>query len=232
MYAKPHNSVGYGLFVEDSDKPNWGFTTCLSRKKKMNDFRFKLVPALVLIIGISFAANIAYVPKVAPGNAVTAGAGKQWPTTRFIVDPSGNCISDNLTGLMWVRNSSLLGDATWGSAASTGTAQYKIDQMNTNSVSVGYQLCGYSDWRLPNINELLSLINYAATPLAATTPAGWLQESAGFTNVQTNYYYWTSTLYVKTVGNTTVWTVSFGDGSTTGDQNISTNFVWPVRGGK
>jgi hypothetical protein len=31
-------------------------------------------------------------------------AGMAWSNPRFTVDGTGNCITDNLTGLMWVRN--------------------------------------------------------------------------------------------------------------------------------
>lgn len=58
---------------------------------------------------LAYAANIAYVAKTGPG--ASTGAGKQWPTKRFIVD--GDCITDNLTGLMWPKNSQILGRGYW-----------------------------------------------------------------------------------------------------------------------
>lgn len=45
---------------------------------------------------------------------------------------------------MWARNGNLAGYMTWNSA---------IDYANNLT------LCGYSDWSLPNVNELESLVN-------------------------------------------------------------------------
>ena len=102
-------------------------------------------------------------------------AGVAWPNPRFTV--SGDCVSDNLTGLMWARNANLPnGTRTW-----QGALDY-VASMNSGS-----GLCGYHDWRLPNRKELRSLIDYSqyypALPL-----------NHPFINVQ-SYYYWSSSSY-------------------------------------
>jgi hypothetical protein len=69
-----------------------------------------------------------------------------WPDPRFTVN--GDCVIDNLTGLMWARNGNLPnGTLTWNQA---------IDYANDLN-DPGF--CGYLDWRLPNVNELESLVN-------------------------------------------------------------------------
>ena len=67
--------------------------------------------------------------------------GIEWPNPRF--DAAGGCVTDNLTGLMWVASPTIT-HTTWQGA---------LDYANS------LDLCGYQDWRLPNVNELLSLVN-------------------------------------------------------------------------
>ncbi len=68
--------------------------------------------------------------------------GVAWPDPRF-TDNGYGIIYDNLTGLMWEQESS-------GTMASWADA---LDYAND------LVLCGHSDWRLPNVNELESLLN-------------------------------------------------------------------------
>lgn len=195
--------------------------------KPTNGRRIKsgMVVCLLLagLCGLASAANIAYayVPKAAPGDTATAGAGKEWPSTRFVVN--GDCVTDKLTGLMWAKNGGLLGTGTWGDASTYGTAQYKVAQMNSNSGATGYLLCGYSDWRLPNQKELLSLFNYAADN--SGNQADWLN-TQGFTNVVTSVY-WSSTS-----GGGGAWAVAMLSGASGSIAVANSGFVWPVRGGQ
>ncbi|MFZ3065766.1 MAG: DUF1566 domain-containing protein [Nitrospirota bacterium] len=133
--------------------------------------------------------------------------GVVWPSPRFTVDGTGLCVTDNLTGLMWVRTpDSVL--RTWQAA---------LDYANNLT------LCGYSDWRLPNRKELRSLINYGQANTAT-----WLN-TQGFSNVQA-YIYWSSSTYA---GNPTYgWIVSMWFGHVYGGNKAVTLYVWPVRAGQ
>ena len=132
------------------------------------------------------------------------------PSPRFI-DNGDSTVTDNLTGLMWAKNANLGGTMTWNDALSYA-----------NSLSLGIS-CGtpLTDWRMPNVNELQSLLdreNYI--------PA--LPTSHPFSNVP-DYYYWSSS--TSTSNTSEAWTVYISYGSVS-DFNKTTPFcLWPVRGG-
>ena len=133
------------------------------------------------------------------------------PSPRFTVDGSGNCVTDNLTGLMWTHNANL--------PAATQTWQQALDYANALS------LCGFTDWRLSNRKELRSLINHslANNATALNTPTG------PFTNVQANYY-WSSSSYAGSPAS--AWIVYMGIGVALVDVKSSSYYVWPVRAGQ
>ena len=134
-------------------------------------------------------------------------AGEAWPNPRFTVgvDAETDCVTDNLTGLMWPINANLAGGTkTWN------------DAVDFSSLT----LCGYSDWRLPNVNELESLID--ASQSNPVLPAGH-----PFTNVQSGRY-WSST--TGAFDSNYAWFVNIGYGSVdSGSKTDGTLYVWPVR---
>jgi hypothetical protein len=136
-------------------------------------------------------------------------AGVTWPDPRF----SGylfSCIIDNLTGLMWSAN----------------PIDFSLPRVWSEAVIIPPQInqCGFADWRLPNVNELQSLIN-AEQPDSAT----WLFSQGFIFPNSTNLPYWTST---SSAINPTVnaWVVDMVDGSVFLDNKGFTYFLWPVRG--
>lgn len=103
-------------------------------------------------------------------------AGVMWPNPRF-KDLGNGTVTDKLTGLTWLKNVTCLDTQDWLSALK-----------NVNKMSHGF--CGIldgsavGDWRLPNKNELWSLID-----ISNYGPA--LPSSHPFT-IRNNGYYWSS----------------------------------------
>ncbi len=145
-------------------------------------------------------------------------AGVDWPDPRFKDNEDGT-ITDNLTGLMWLKDGNCFGSATWEDALNI------IADFNSNSVNYNCQdyTANYSDWVLPNINELKSLIN-ADEPNMAT----WLN-NVGFINVQIEKY-WSSTTYIYNTAQK--WAVSMDYGFIDSrDKGYDFIKVWAVRAG-
>lgn len=131
-------------------------------------------------------------------------------------DNGNGTITDSLTGLIWLKNANCFGVQTWAAALSSA-----------NNLASGN--CGLTDgstagqWRLPNRNELQSLIDYTRN----SPPA--LPVDHPFTGVQSNIY-WSSTTLASATSN--AWFVHLFDGYVSAYGGTSTGCVWPVRGGQ
>jgi hypothetical protein len=138
-------------------------------------------------------------------------AGVAWPNSRFSENGDGT-VADNLTGLVWAKNANLLyGSSSW---------QHAYDYVAGMNAGT-YPNFGYADWRLPNVNELGSLLN-AGTHEPALPP------NHPFLNVQTGYYWSSSTQSYNT---STTWLVSMYLGIHTFNLKTSTDYFLPVRAG-
>lgn len=124
---------------------------------------------------------------------------------------SGDCVTDNLTGLMWMRTPPS-GTYTWQNALTYANGR--------NAAS----LCGYnSGWRIPNILELESLIN-----LGQVGSATWLKRPEnGFTAIAAKKY-WSST--TANSDKNMAWVIDFSDDSRDLKDKSLSSFTWPVRG--
>lgn len=145
--------------------------------------------------------------------------GAAMPSPRF-TDNANGTVTDNLTGLVWLKNANCWGATTTWQAALT----------NANALSSGS--CGLTDgsaagsWRLPNIAELESLLD-----LSLSNPA--ISTGHPFNNVQ-SYWYWTgSTLSAFTDA---VLCVGLSEGDLHAawkrDNLVGGYYVWPVQGGQ
>lgn len=136
--------------------------------------------------------------------------GVSWPNPRF-TDNGNQTVTDTLSGLIWAKNGNLAGVAkNWSDAVAY------IASLNSS----GYQ--GFQDWRLPNRNELESLVHWDRSD-----SADWLNVN-GFSNVQRNVY-WSSSVY--RFGSNSFWGVQMEGGESQGLYVGNEKYVWPVRGG-
>ncbi len=140
--------------------------------------------------------------------------GATWPSPRF-TDNSNGTVTDNLTGLIWLKNANCFGTRNWTTALS-----------DCNTLASG--ACGLTDgsaagqWRLPNRFEMESLLDLSKFNRALPT-------GHPFSGVQGNWY-WTSTTFAD--GTSNAWGVSLFDGLVNGHNKTFTRYVWPVRGGQ
>ena len=82
----------------------------------------------------------------------------------------------------------------------------------------------YGNWRLPNVRELQSLIDYGQTLPALPSDYGTY-----FTGVQSDFY-WSNTTYVAVPSGG--WIVDLNRGNAGLGLKTSAHYMWPVRGGQ
>ncbi len=200
----------------------------------------------------------------APGDDGDLEMGIAWPGPRFTdpaggaIDPGDTVIKDNLTGLEWLRDANCINTRYPGDdvdEAQDGAVNWATGGIFINNINSGSKPnCsgGNNDWRMPNLNEFNSLLNFGDSDMAQ-----WLRDQ-GFQNVQSANY-WVSTIYAVAQGRS--WAVSLApsakgiyilyEGAQWGGvkfahpstpnwgrdlyppdcYNCSFPYVWPVRGG-
>ena len=119
---------------------------------------------------------------------------------RFTVN--GDCVTDNVTGLMWAKPAvTNLQALVWHDL---------VSMVHLKST------CGYGDWHIPNLNELRSLVNYGKDDNAI-----YLQ-TQGFDGASLQSLVWTSTLDLR-MSNQAFFYIDMRTGSIATDQGL----VWP-----
>ncbi|MDD2734857.1 MAG: DUF1566 domain-containing protein [Desulfuromonadaceae bacterium] len=171
----------------------------------------------------------------APGDDGDQPRGTVWPVPRFtenlnLAGVSNGTITDNLTGLIWLKNANCT-DTVGGIAknvshyAGVGDLVWQQALQWSNALANG--ACGLSDnsvtgqWRLPNRKELMSLHD-----LSKNTPP--LPTGYPFTAVQGNLY-WSSDTWASVT--TRAWGVMMGQGALGSNFKTNAFYVLPVRGG-
>lgn len=141
------------------------------------------------------------------------------PDPRF-TDNGDGTITDNLTGLIWLKNANCpAGTRNWQGALDFVAGINNMGLNNCGDISNGG--LNQIDWRLPNRNELTSLLD-----LGTFSPA--LPAGHPFTSFQVSGY-WSST--TGAFNSINAWVVTFILGSVNGNFKNGSGFVLAVRGG-
>jgi len=157
--------------------------------------------------------------------------GVTWPNPRF-TDNGNGTVTDNLTLLIWLKDAKCVSfysgdpgpnDRAWGDAIRAA-----------NALANGY--CGLTDgssagdWRLPNRNELASLVDIAYYAPALSNGAGTGKWTNGnpFNDVQSSFYWCSSTCADNT---SYTWGVHMINGNVPICVKSVSYYVWPVRNG-
>jgi hypothetical protein len=155
------------------------------------------------------------------GDDASLKKGVSWSAATRFTDNNDGTVTDGLTGLIWLKNAGCFPAANWS------TALTEVNQLASGA-------CGLSDnstagqWRLPNINELESMVDVSASNPAVST-------LTPFQNVSSAIY-WSSTSYFGgQEGSPHAWAIRFSDGRFMNDltSNVKTtasNMVWAVKG--
>jgi hypothetical protein len=136
-----------------------------------------------------------------------------WGGVRFTDNLDGT-VTDNLTGLIWLKNANCFSSRTWTNALSDCNSLANETCSLTDGSSAG-------DWRLPNINELHSLVDPTQS-----NPA--LPVDYPFANVLSSSY-WSSTTYASNPYY--AWFVYMSYGNVNYANMDYSYYVWPVRSG-
>jgi hypothetical protein len=171
--------------------------------------------------------QIIHLPKTGQTSSYDTGddgdleKGAALPKPRFNDNGDGT-VTDNLTGLIWLKDAARFGIRRWGEALADGNG-LQDGQCGPSDGSISV------DWRLPNRVELESLldIKFYSPALSNTMGTGQWSQNDPFNNVQSSYWTSSTGAYMPAYA----WCVDMLGGIVTGGIKDGGDYVWPVRGG-
>lgn len=172
----------------------------------------------------------AQIPCAGTGQDGDWQAGVEAPSMRF-TDLNNGAVRDNLTRLIWLKDARCPADPSspyvpWAQALAFANA-------------LAHGACGLTDgsvpgdWRMPNVREMLSLIDYGQ--FSPALPAGHPFLHVPVEGVDGNPRYWTSTtrLAIAVQGFAEPFGVNIEEGWTFDTGLAFVRYLlWPVRGGR
>lgn len=175
----------------------------------------KLLPTVVTAAACLLASGQIQASSLCAGSENTAITATT-PSADFSDNGDGT-VTHHTTGLIWQRCS--LGQS-WDGTDCTGTATTFTWQQ---ALAAGAQntLGGFSDWRLPNKNELASIVEYRCFRPAINSQA--------FPNTPSALY-WSSSPFAD--DSSSAWDVGFDFGYVYGNHKNGYNHVRLVRAGQ
>ncbi len=175
----------------------------------------------------TFFSNDAIIDEPSEGDAFYGQDAQFVGNAPSYTDNGDGTVSDNVTGLMWTQDPGE--KVTWPEAVEL------LEELNKSNY------LGYSDWRIPTMKELYSLVDFSgSTGTSSSTSTPY---------IDTNYFVFeygdaagesrfidsqilTSTIYGSTTlsGNTTVFGYNFADGRIKGYEIDKDFYCYLVRG--
>ena len=169
----------------------------------------------------------------------------------LFTDNNDGTAMDNITGLMWQKQTASF-TYTWYQA--TGTTHSPDNPTGSVKACGNLTLGGHTDWRIPTLKELLTIVNYGIPCTAECSPPNPLNPPAVECNTDSdsdlildqycavenpaidgiyflktkNAYYWTTDDFAALTSN--AWAVDFEFGSFYPNNKTDGNYVKCVRG--
>lgn len=140
------------------------------------------------------------------------------PSSDFI-DHGNGTVTDVTTGLMWKR----CAEGLSGETCATGTAS-SITWSNAIAAAEGSTFAGFTDWRLPNVKELHSIVETCGNDLAINQSI-----FPGTPSIAGGAVFWSASTSVATP--TDAWLVAFERGGALPTGKTSRLYVRLVRAG-
>jgi hypothetical protein len=149
-------------------------------------------------------------------------AGVAWPTPRF-TDRRNGTVRDNLTGLVWLQHADCFLTRPWDHALAAANALASGQCDLTDGRAPG-------DWHLPNIRELLSLIDYGQFDPALPAGHPFLHVATTATVGGETCYWSSTTIMADAAGGGALPYVVRLQNAIVLHPGLSCR-VWPIRGG-
>lgn len=146
--------------------------------------------------------------------------GQVQPENSFVVGPTGKTVTDTVTCLEWQRDAAdITGDG----------APDRMSWQDALAYAEKLSLGGHSDWRLPDSNELASIVDYSRySPTIDLT---------AFPDAVSSPYYWTSTTLAPVTNFAWYMGIAYGFDGYSGKsgnyyvravRNCGSSFPWPM----